>query len=83
MPAATTETDGANGIRATAPVMFLTVKRFCESRSLPRSTFYREVAAGRIRCVKRGRRTLIHHEEAKRYDASLLDAAGPVKRSTY
>ena len=74
MPAATSETDRANGIQAMAPVVFLTVRRFCESRSLPRSSFYREVAAGRIKTVKRGRRTLIHEDEARRYDAGLVNA---------
>jgi excisionase family DNA binding protein len=74
MPTATTETDRANEM-APAPAVFLTVRRFCETRSLPRSTFYKEVAAGRIRPVKRGRRTLIHQDEAKRYDAGLLNAA--------
>ena len=59
---------------ATEPAVFLTVQRFCHDRSLPRSTFYKEVNAGHIKPVKRGRRTLVHQDEAKRYDASLLAA---------
>lgn len=60
---------------AAEPAVFLTVQRFCHDRSLPRSSFYKEVNAGRIKPVKRGRRTLVHQDEAKRYDASLLNAA--------
>jgi hypothetical protein len=53
------------------PAVFITVQRFCHDRSLPRSSFYKEVKAGHIRPVKRGRRTLIHQDEAKRYDDGL------------
>lgn len=56
-------------------VVLLTVQRFCHERSLPRSTFYREVQAGKIKPVKRGRRTLIHVSEAQRYDNSLPSMA--------
>jgi len=58
-----------------SPAVFLTVQRFCYDRSLPRSSFYKEVKAGRIKPVKRGHRTLVHQDEARRYDASLLNAA--------
>jgi hypothetical protein len=57
------------------PAVFLTVQRFCHDRSLPRSSFYKELKAGRLKAVKRGRRTLVHQDEAKRYDATLLNAA--------
>jgi hypothetical protein len=53
------------------PAVFITVQRFCHDRSLPRSSFYKEVKAGRIKPVKRGHRTLIHQNEAARYDDSL------------
>ena len=62
------------GPPAAEPAIFLTVQRFCHDRSLPRSSFYKEWKAGRLTAVKRGRRTLVHQEEAKRYDASLLNA---------
>jgi hypothetical protein len=75
MQPARTETDSGSGIGATAPAVFITVKRFCYDRSLPRSTFYKEVRAGRIKPLKRGRRTLVHQDEARRYDASLLNSA--------
>lgn len=57
------------------PAVFVTVQRFCHDRSLPRSSFYKELKAGRLKAVKRGRRTLIHQDEAKRYDGSILNAA--------
>ncbi|WP_289296358.1 hypothetical protein [uncultured Reyranella sp.] len=59
---------------ATAPkdaVLFKTVATFCQERSMSRATFYREVAAGRLAAVKRGKRTLIRADEAQRYDNSL------------
>lgn len=55
--------------------LWLTVKGFCEPRALPRSTFYKLVGEGRIRIVKRGRRSLVHHTEAERFDSALLNAA--------
>ena len=60
---------------AAEPAVFLTVQRFCHDRSLPRSSFYKELKAGRLKAVKRGRRTLVHQDEARRYDRSLVDAA--------
>lgn len=57
-----------------APAVFITVQRFCHDRSLPRSSFYKAVKANQIKPTKRGRRTLIHADEAKRYDDSLLSA---------
>lgn len=59
------------GTTGAQPAVFITVQRFCHDRSLPRSSFYKEVKAGRIRPVKRGRRTLVHQDEAKRYDNAL------------
>lgn len=57
------------------PAVFITVQRFCFDRSLPRSSFYKEVKAGKIKPVKRGRRTFIHRSEAERFDNSLMEAA--------
>ncbi|CAN5372647.1 hypothetical protein BH10PSE6_BH10PSE6_11650 [soil metagenome] len=74
MNAATIARNGANGTGASPPAVFLTVQRFCHDRSLSKSTFYNEVKAGRIKPVKRGRRTLVHQDEAQRYDASLVNA---------
>lgn len=70
----TAEANASNATPA-APAVFLTVQRFCFDRSLPRSSFYKAVKDGQIKPTKRGARTLIHADEAKRYDASLLSAA--------
>lgn len=58
-----------------AAVLFKTVRAFCQERSMSRATFYREVAAGKLKPVKRGRRTLVRASEAQRYDDSLPAAA--------
>ena len=52
-------------------ILLQTVQDFCRERSMSRATFYREVAAGKIKPVKRGRRTLIRSKDAERYDNSL------------
>ena len=67
---ATTLTRG----RPAEPAVFYTVQRFCAPRALPKSTFYKLVKDGKIRITKRGTRSLIHVDEASRYDASLLAA---------
>jgi hypothetical protein len=56
-------------------ILFKTVERFCEERSMSRATFYREVKAGRLRPVKRGARTLVPEAEAQRYDSNLPSMA--------
>jgi hypothetical protein len=43
------------------------VKDFCEHFSIPRSSLYLEIAAGRIRILKCGRKTFITHDEGKRW----------------
>ncbi|TWB62233.1 helix-turn-helix domain-containing protein [Nitrospirillum viridazoti] len=47
------------------------VEEFCTATNTSRSTFYREVNAGRLKPLKRGRRTMITAEEAARWLASL------------
>jgi hypothetical protein len=70
----TAETTTASTLRMPAdPPVFYTVQRFCAPRALPRSTFYKLVKDRKIRITKRGARSLIHVDEAKRYDNSLLD----------
>ena len=53
----------------------------CAACSLGRTYLYQEIAAGRLRAVKAGRRTLIEAAEARRWLSSLQritasDAAG-------
>jgi excisionase family DNA binding protein len=47
------------------------VDDFCEAHGIGRTTFYAEVAAGRIRPVKAGRRTLVPASEGQRWLESL------------
>lgn len=49
----------------------LSVEEFCQRHHIGRTTFYAEVAAGRIRPVKAGRRTLVPVRECERWLASL------------
>jgi hypothetical protein len=57
------------------PVIFYTIEGFRKPRNIPHSSFYKLVKARKIRIVKRGRRSFVHVDEAKRYDKSLLSAA--------
>ena len=45
----------------------LTVEAFCEKYNVGRTSFYEEVAAGRLQARKRGARTLISRDEARRW----------------
>lgn len=47
------------------------VRQFCRWANISRSTFYKEVKAGRINPVKLGGKTLILVKEAERWLASL------------
>ncbi|MAW86938.1 MAG: excisionase [Phyllobacteriaceae bacterium] len=47
------------------------VRQFCRWANISRSTFYKEVKAGRIKPVKLGGKTLILVKEAERWLASL------------
>jgi excisionase family DNA binding protein len=48
-----------------------TVRQFCETYNLCRDRFYQLVRAGSVRCVKQGRRTLIHRSDAEAWAKSL------------
>jgi hypothetical protein len=62
--------------RSTTPVTKLafTVREFCESCSVGRSTFYLARKANQIQTVKVGKRTLIAVAEAERWLGSLPKA---------
>lgn len=47
------------------------VREFCRWANISRSSFYKEVKAGKIRPVKLGKKTLIPIKEAERWLASL------------
>ncbi len=55
--------------------VFKSVDRFCQEEDMSRATFYREVKRGRIKLVKRGRRSLVHAAVQESYNRSLLDAS--------
>jgi excisionase family DNA binding protein len=54
-----------------------TIKSFCERYSISDSQAYEEIANGRLRAVKLGRKTLIPHQAASDWLAALpaLDLA--------
>ena len=52
-------------------VAFYRVSEFCRKYALSKSTLYREVRAGRLLLVKRGRSTLISRSDAERWVAGL------------
>ena len=58
---------------STTPAAFA-VRDFCQWANISRSTFYKEVNAGRIRPVKLGKKTLILRTEAERWLNELPDA---------
>ena len=47
------------------------IGEFCRRYGIGRTNAYQEIAAGRLRAVKAGRRTLITHEAAEAWLASL------------
>jgi len=51
----------------------LTVAEFKETYRVSHSTFYRQVAEGRLRTIKIGRATRISQEEAERWASELPD----------
>jgi hypothetical protein len=61
------------------------VRDFCRIYTIPKTSFYREVNARRLRLFKRGKRSLIERAEAERWYANLTrkpqdgDATKPVR----
>lgn len=54
----------------------LSVRDFCQWANISRSSFYKEVNAGRIKPVKLGKKTLILCNEAERWLSELPCASG-------
>jgi len=65
-----------NGRREPVDVRALTIRAFCKSYSISRSRLYELIAAGTIRAVKNGHRTLIPVTEAERWFNSLPRMGG-------
>ena len=55
----------------------LSISQFCRLHSVGRTFTYEEIAAGRLRAVKAGRRTLIPCEAAEAWLASLPELKKP------
>jgi excisionase family DNA binding protein len=56
------------------PKAAFTIKQFCSSYGIGRSTFYEELKAGRLRARKAGGRTLVLAEDASAWAKSLPEA---------
>jgi len=50
------------------------VSEFCQRYIISKASFYREVAANRLHIIKRGRTTLITHDEAERWFEAICHA---------
>lgn len=53
------------------PVSAYTIKQFCEEFGIGRSLAYAEIAAGRLRSRKVGKRTLVMRSDVERWAESL------------
>jgi hypothetical protein len=58
------------------PVVYR-VAEFCRVYAISKASFYREIQAGRLRLVKRGKRSLVERHEAERWFTALKNP--PVK----
>jgi len=52
------------------PVVYR-VSDFCRVYAISKASFYREIQAGRLRLVKRGKSSLVERREAERWFAAL------------
>jgi excisionase family DNA binding protein len=57
------------------------IEDFCNSYSVGKTTAYEEIAAGRLRAVKAGRRTLIPEQSAADWLNSLEPASACAARA--
>lgn len=53
------------------------VSEFCQVYVISKASFYREVQAGRLRILKRGRRSLVERSEAEQWFARLKNPPAP------
>ena len=58
------------------------IREFCFRYGIGRTNAYQEIAAGRLRAVKVGRRTLIPHDAAEAWLAALPELNSPSRTST-
>jgi excisionase family DNA binding protein len=57
----------------------LSIREFCDRYSIGRTRAYDEIASGRLRAVKAGRRTLIADDAAEAWLAALPDSKSEPK----
>lgn len=57
------------------------IAEFCRAYGIGRTTAYQEIAAGRLRAVKVGQRTLIASDAAEAWLAALPEFKGQIARS--
>jgi excisionase family DNA binding protein len=53
------------------PPLAYTVPEACTAASIGRTALYKEIKFGRLRAVKRGKRTLILHDDLRRHVEGL------------
>jgi excisionase family DNA binding protein len=58
------------------------ISEFCVRYGIGRTNAYQEIATGRLRAVKVGRRTLITHDAAEAWLAALPEFNRPSRTST-
>ena len=61
---------------ARLPPRAFSIREFCFRYGIGRTNAYEEIAAGRLRAVKVGRRTLISHDAAEAWLAALPEMSG-------
>ncbi|MDD4615840.1 MAG: hypothetical protein PHW76_01805 [Alphaproteobacteria bacterium] len=55
------------------------VSEFCRIYVISKASFYREVQAGRLHILKRGRRSLVERTEAERWFDRIKAKANPMQ----
>ena len=68
--------DNAAGPAPISPRAF-SISEFCRRYGIGRTNAYQEIAAGRLRALKVGRRTLITHDAAEAWLAALPELNKP------
>ena len=53
------------------------IPEFCRKFVISKSSFYRELNAGRLNVYKRGKRTMIERVEAERWHSNLTHQSSP------
>jgi hypothetical protein len=57
------------------------VSEFCQIYVISKASFYREVQAGRLHILKRGRRSLVERNEAEKWFGRLKNCSPQIKKA--